>query len=290
MEKRYQAATETIRGDLANLEELRAHSASQESRIIELEDTVTVQERFSQRLQRGINKLRTGERSNGDADAPELMETREKLQQATFRAKEFKDKYDAAQKENADLNSKLATESNNNAGLKEDKTRLETSVAAKTQELLTLNKNIAQASAELAAAKHHIDVDGHIIAGIQDEREALARAIREKVKEVEDIKKECTETRKSLKAELDATRAKLELVEDEKKSIEEEHSHCRENLRASEDAKKALQEKLTSVEAELIEAKKPTLPNTAVCSTTPDFMQSLIICRFSKILLRSPVA
>lgn len=197
------------------------------------------------------------------------METHEKLQQATLRAKEFRDKYDAAQKKNADLNSKLATESNSNSGLKEDKTRLETSVAAQMQELLTLNKNRAQAAAALAAAKHHIDVDGHIIAGIQDEREALTRAIREKTKEVEDIKKECAKARKLLKADLDATRAKLELVEDEKK---------------------AMAEKLTSVEAELEEAKKPILANKVVCATISMLVQSLIIYRFSKIPLRSLAA
>jgi hypothetical protein len=259
--KRYQAAEERISGDLVVLEKLRNQTESQDARILELEDMLTVQKRFSQRLQRGLDKLRSGEGSAGDVETPELMETREKLELATAREKEVKDKYDAVQKENADVKSKLAVENNKNADLEEYKKRLDTSMATQVQELLTLRKKLAQMSADFAEAKHHIDVDGHIIAGIQDERCALKKVIREKTQEVDDVKRECAAARKSLKAELDETRARLEIVEDEKQSVEEKLQDCEARLKAAEAAKKAVEEEHQACEARLkaVEAAKKSI-------------------------------
>jgi hypothetical protein len=261
LEKRYQAATERIHGDHEELGKLQGQMESQSSRITELEDNLAVKERLALRLTRQIINLRNEEQSGGDADTPELMEVREKLELTTSRERDAKDKYEAAQKENTDLKSKLALEINNSASLQEDKESLEASMATKEQELLILRKKFAQVSVEFEEAKHHIDVDGHIISGIQDEREILVKENRQKTEEIEVIKTDWAAARKAWKAELDETLVKLEKVEDEKQVLEEELQRCEQRLKAAEEALKSLEEEhqLCAPRLRAIEEAKKTL-------------------------------
>jgi chromosome segregation ATPase len=242
LEKRYQAATERISGELVKLGKLQGQVETQNSRITELEDNLAVKERLALRLTRQNNRLRSEEQSSDDAETPELIEVREKLELMTSRERDAHGMYKAAQEENTDLKFKLDFEIDNSAGLKEDKERLETNMATKEQELLTLRKRFAQASVEFAEAKHHIDVDGHIISGIQDEREALVKEVRQKTEDIEAIKRDWVAARKTWKTELDETLAKLERVEDEKQSLEEDLQQCEQDLKVAEEALKSLQE------------------------------------------------
>lgn len=155
------------------------------------------------------------------------MEVRAKLQTATDRKEEYKGKYFALEKRFADTKSKLKGEEEKNCEFKAENMRLETAVVAQSQELTIEKKKYAQVSAEFVEAKHHLDVDGHIIAGIQQERELLKKTVDEKTREIELVKKKCAEPRKLLQAKLDETLSRLEIVEDE-------HEPCKAGFQAVE--------------------------------------------------------
>lgn len=185
------------------------------------------------------------------------MEISGKLQIAITRKEEYKEKYVAVQKKCTDTKSKLDTETEKNRDLKTENARLETALEMQIQELLIEKKRSTQASADFVEAKHHLDVDGHIIAGIQHERELLKKTVDEKTREVREVRKRCEETRRLLQAKLDETRSRLEIVEDEKKFLEEEHERCKSGSRAVEEIPPTADEKSE-------EAKK-----TVVCKLNP---------------------
>lgn len=144
----------------------------------------------------------------------ELTEIRKRLETSYSHLQEYESKYKIAHKEIADLKHELAIEKNSNTGLKEEMTSLKKDMTAQEQELTTLQKKFMEASTELVGAKHHIDVDGHIIAGLQDEKQALKKTVAKKIQEIQDVKRDCEATKKSLEAKLE--KAETELKEEKK--------------------------------------------------------------------------
>ncbi|KAF4634236.1 hypothetical protein G7Y89_g3875 [Cudoniella acicularis] len=246
LEKRYQAATDIISNDLTELEKIRGETISRRSRIIELEDELVVQKRLSERLRLNLIKAGDGTIAVDGPETPKSIEVQEKLDKATARAKEFEGKFDEAQKEIADLKSQLAAVEKNNANLKEETTGLQTSIAAQETELLALRRELAQVSACFEEAKHHLDVDGHIIAGLQDERGILKKENRERALEVESIKTEYEATRRALNDELDKSHENAEALQEEKNLLEAKYQDSEEAKKASE---AQLEEKTTLFEA-----------------------------------------
>jgi len=110
---------------------------------------------------------------------------------------------------------------------------------ALTQEVLTLQKSLAQVHGQLEEAKHHLDVDGHIISGVQEERDNLKTLFNKKMVEV-----------KSLGDELQLVRTELKTATEEHLLFEGKHKDCQKRLEEVVRQYEALKEEKRVLEEE----------------------------------------
>jgi chromosome segregation ATPase len=142
---------------------------------------------------------------------------------------------------------------------------------ALTQEMLTLQKSLAQVHGQLEEAKHHLDVDGHIISGVQEELDNLKTLLNKKMVEVKSLGDELQLVRTELKTateehllfegkhkdcqkRLEEVVRQYEALKEEERVLEEEHKTCQ-----------AAQPKPSADEEPPEDLSKPVQPNKVVC-------------------------
>jgi chromosome segregation ATPase len=212
------------------LQALHGEAASQRARIIELEVKLAAHERVFPKLQ---PETSAETQLSLIPVEVQLTEARQKLEEVTSLAQKTATKY----------KHQLATEKQSKEAMGYDKMKLENVVASQDRELLALKKSLANVSAGLVEAKHHLDIDGHIIAGIQNERDTMKKLLEEKTvevntlkKKIELVRKECEsvkeekrlfeEKHKDCQQRLDVLRRENETVKEEKRILEEKHMNC----------------------------------------------------------------